>query len=467
MFGVGWCAQLLDEMRKLVAAARSVHPTAILAIAGALALIYAFPGYMNWDSADQLLQARNGVYTDWHAPVMAWYWHWIELVWTGPLPMLVLQLALFSWGLYGLARRRFTPRVAAVIASAVLLFPPVLAVMAVVWKDAQMAAWLVAGAMLVLRPSWRARVLGLVMLALAAAVRDNGAAALPPLLLLGVASWLPRRPLAVCAVAFGLFVGLSGTAILANRAITDVHDHAWSRANAIHDIAGTICLSPPMTDDAVRAEITGIPLLPGDGPLQARLCAIYSPRRWFTLSFDSRAMFEALPSDDDRAARRDAWFRVISDHPGAFLRHRAKVMFELLGLGAEPVEEPVCQTFAGQPRQLVAVHHDAQRSFLQRHVGKKFGRLAKTILFRPWAYLLVGLILLGYAIVKKQWLIVAVITSGVLYEASFALGAAGPPYRYSHWLVTCVCVAAAIIAIQRGSRSEDGADPAPRRADLA
>src|SRR5690606_28312075 len=107
-------------------------------------VLYAYSGYLNFDSADQLLQARRGAYGDWHRPLMAAYWRKLELIARGPVAMLVLQVSLFLWGLYRVLRQRLSPRAAAGVAAGLMLFPPILTPMAPVWKDAQMAAFLLA-----------------------------------------------------------------------------------------------------------------------------------------------------------------------------------------------------------------------------------------------------------------------------------------------------------------------------------
>jgi hypothetical protein len=439
---------------------RSVRPVVILAIGALLAILYAFPGYMNYDAASQLAQARTGNYDDWHPPIMAWYWRILEQVAHGPLPLLLIQIPLFLWGLYALLRRRFSPRTAALVACAVLLFPPVLTPMAAVWKDAQMAAWMIGGAALALGASWRARIAGIALLVLAAAVRDNACTALPPLLLVIAASWGFRRKLAICAIGFALWVAITGSAVVANQVVTKGHAHAWSVANAIHDIAGTICYSDPMSDDEVRAALVGIPLRRTTA-LQARFCAQYNPRWWFPLSFNDLGLFETQPTEADRDARRAAWFRLVSTHTEAFLTHRWQVTKELLGITVDYPEEPVCQTFAGTPDQLKYLKHDATLSFFQRVMGRKFVKLSRTLLYRPWAYLLVGLIVGIYAAMRKDGLVVALIASGFLYEASFLLGAAGPAYRYSHWMVMCVTLATVIIfgeQLREGRRRDRDGD---------
>ncbi len=426
---------------------RAIRPVTILSSAGLLAVLYGFPGYMNYDAASQLAQARSGHYDDWHPPFMAAYWRRLDEVIAGPLPLLVIQIALTLWGLRVLLERRFAPRPAALLAALVLLFPPILAPMGAVWKDAQMVGWLLGGIGLALSPSWRARLGGIALLVIAAAVRDNATCALPPFALVIAAAWGVRRPLAICATGFAIWLAITSGGLLANAATRPGHAHAWAKANAIHDIAGTICFSPPMTDDEIRTALAGVALRQHDD-LQHRFCTQYNPDWWFPLSFNELGLFVTDPGADEIAARRAAYFRVVRAHPWAFLHHRWLVTKDLLGLASTP-GEPVCQTPVGAPFQSPGIHHDISLSFLQRVVGRKFLELSQTLLFRPYAYALVALVLGLYAAFKRDGLVVAIVSSGLLYELSFTLGAAGNPYRYSHWMVLCTSLATAIVFCER------------------
>jgi len=54
-----------DRLRRIIV------PAAILLAGCALFVVYAYPGYMSYDSAWQLREARSGWLTDWHPPLMA------------------------------------------------------------------------------------------------------------------------------------------------------------------------------------------------------------------------------------------------------------------------------------------------------------------------------------------------------------------------------------------------------------
>src|SRR5580704_577162 len=152
---------------------RSLSPRAILAGGYAIFALYAYPGYMSWDSMTQLAQARRGIYTDDHPPAMAALWRVLELVLTGPLPMLLIGSIPFVVGLYSLLARVMTRRAAAIATVLLLWFPPIGTVIAAIYKDTLMASLLVAGTALLLSERSRRHVWGLVLIGGATAMRYN------------------------------------------------------------------------------------------------------------------------------------------------------------------------------------------------------------------------------------------------------------------------------------------------------
>ena len=416
----------------------------ILVGAWLFAMAYAFPGYMNFDSVEQLFQARTHNYQDWHPPMMAACWTVLELLVHGPVLMLALQTALFTWGTYAILCLRFAPERAALIAACVVLFPPILAPMAVVWKDAQMAGFLCAGFALYLRARPRDRVLGALCFFLAAAVRDNAAFALPPLCLYACAGWRRWRRLGTLVAAAVACVAITLAALAADRALTRTRTYPWYRSVALHDIAGTICHADPMSDAELHQLLDPTGYVGGPG-IQDRICAAYSPRQWFDLS----ALWADPTTKQTRLARRAAWWQLIREHPAAYAAHRAAVMTELLGLGDEPPFEPVAQTVAPNGNHAATIHHDFTLSWLQRALGAAFRWLAGTVVWAPWAYALLALVLLADAVRRRDALCAALAGSGVLYEATFAIGAAATDVRYSHWMIACTVLAAILTFAER------------------
>src|SRR3954470_14873666 len=79
-------------------------------------LVYAYPGYMSADSLWQLNQARAANYNDWHPPMMAFMWRYLDKIVAGPILMLALQSMTFLIGLYVLLSKVMSRRAAAITA---------------------------------------------------------------------------------------------------------------------------------------------------------------------------------------------------------------------------------------------------------------------------------------------------------------------------------------------------------------
>lgn len=107
----------------------------LLLLLGLLAVYH--PGFMTNDSVAQLLEARSGVFSDWHPPFMSWLWRGVEFFVTGPFGMLLIQLSLVCGGSLLLIREIPFPnprhRLFAMAAS--VLWPPVFSILGAIWKD--------------------------------------------------------------------------------------------------------------------------------------------------------------------------------------------------------------------------------------------------------------------------------------------------------------------------------------------
>ena len=71
----------------------------IIALLGAALICSAYwPGVMIDDARWQYQQALDNAYENWHPPLMAWVWHQLTFLASGPGPMLLLQLFLYWVG---------------------------------------------------------------------------------------------------------------------------------------------------------------------------------------------------------------------------------------------------------------------------------------------------------------------------------------------------------------------------------
>jgi hypothetical protein len=432
-------------------------PRVILVVAFLIQIVYAFPGYMNFDVGQQLMEIRGGRVSDFHPPMMGGYWRIFEIFVTGPFPMLLLQTSLFLWGLYTVLCMRFQRIHAAWIAAAILLFPPVLTPLGMIWKDSQLSAFLMAGTALVLKPSMRAKVVGLLLFVGAAGVRFNGAAALP-FLCLGMmwfvheGKWTFKKRATSLGIAAAITLGCIGVATVTNVALTRKFAHNWYRTTAILDIVGTTCFAPPLTDEEILKILDGVELSIKQD-IQKTFCERYPAGKgavgtppWY---FYSEA-FDWTPTKTDRLARKRAWKHLVFTYPGAYLQHRLTLGGDLLGWGDVRIWEPVGQDFTANPDHAKAVQHDHKHSWFQRKLGDACRWLAEnTPLYRVYIYLILCTLFFGFAVWKRDLLVGMLTGSGLLYEVSLVIGANAPDFRYSHWLITCTLLGAVFIAASR------------------
>ncbi|MFT3694635.1 MAG: hypothetical protein QM831_15910 [Kofleriaceae bacterium] len=411
----------------------------ILLIGGLGAVIYGFPGYLNNEAALQLGQARTGHYDDVVPPLMARYWHLTDQLYHGQLPLLILQIALVLWGAYGLIATRFTERASAIAAVLLLWFPPVLAPMSIVCKEAQMAGWLLAGTMLMLRPSARARVGGLVMLVVACAVCHAAVWAVIPLVVMIVRSAAVRGFARTMLVSLVLIVAITMIARAVDAFYTDRETHTWERIVVSHDIAGTLCYSPHHTDDETAKLLAGLDLQK-DIAIQGRFCNGWSPRHPLT-SNPEISVFDLSPRASDFAARTAVLHRLVRTYPASYATQRWKVIQELVGLGRTPPDDTVIQTYWGNEEQGHHLFVDAKPSQLQHWLGGWIAAWGTTALFRPWAYFLIAFAMLLFAAWKRDGMVAAFAASGLIGELTVAMTSVEAQFRFSHWLIASTCLA--------------------------
>lgn len=444
--------------RALRAAVCGASPRTILAIGFGVFLLYAFPGYMSSDSVVQLIEARTRIFTNAHPPVMAAEWCVLELLVSGPLLMLLVQGTLFLGGLHALLRHRLAPRCAAAAAVALLLFPPILGTMAVIWKDSQMAAYLVAGTAAMLGGRLRHRLVGLALLSAACAFRYNAAAAVLPLVVL-LFVWRPGQPwwkrYPIAAVAF---VAAVAVAFQVNRMLT-VETRFLSPAYT--DIVGVLYYEAPRSDEELRHVLRGTPLHVHDR-IHETARGLYSPRNSWQVNRGDGRLFDDPTTPEHAAALSRAWKEMVLADPRAYLHHRLAVYEELLGLSDSPLWSPHYNGFVESPDQMTWINHVAYPSRFQQKAGEVLDVLSTdTPMFRVYMYAALALALL--VLCCRDRLTFALLASGILYELGYFPTVSTPDFRYSHWLITSTCTAALLLFVQRyraGRAADHGVPPA-------
>jgi hypothetical protein len=436
-----------------------------------------YPGFVSYDSLEQVLDARGGVYSDWHPPVMALFWHLAMKLLPGPVGMLVLGAALLWLGTYLVAVTWFrgTGRSTlwSLIPCLIVFFPPVFSISGAIWKDILMWAFLVLaiGISGTLGPSSQgsSSIIGVklaiaaVLLLLAISVRHNAVFAAAPIAILCIGRVIGAQPFgwrialgvgaALCLLLVILAGGLSDS-------LTTYRRNPWASV-AIFDIAGTISRLHDRQEQ--EAWYMSMPeRVRGPGSLD-RVLTTYSPRYWLTMFSDQQPAFvcpAGAPStvvhhmpfetcfqlaEEERGALRRSWESIIIRHPAAWLGHRLSVFRHVLGLDRAPSWDAVFI----EPDTIYAQGYGVPRWLvdLQRGMKKQFERLAETWLYRPWIYLALNAGVFALCIwprsqaSREMGLIAA---SGLLYEASLFFMAPSADYRYSHYMIYISILVAAL-----------------------
>jgi hypothetical protein len=432
-----------------------------------------YPGAMSIDSYTQLGQARSGYLGDWHPPFMAWVWGGLDSILRGPLLMLVAQLSLFLLALGSIARVAIgggdTGRLLFVLLS--MWVPPVSGIVGVIWKDIWMSGLLLIGAACCLqlgsgeKKVRRLEIFFLGALAFLGALlfRPNAVFAVVPLLAYGV--WVLRGSHgsvrgALEAVAIGAFctfaLGIMSAGI--NRALTTYREYP-SQSILIFDLAGISALSN-RSDFLDGASATIPDVVRGRNTVEvASLRAAYFPSTWNPLVFVDGCPLAVTQSASQVDALAALWWRAIREEPRAYLAHRAGAFREVIGAHEAPLFAPV---YFGIPtdspdhavaRRGFPTELDEATSPLQRRLRSGFESSARLVIYRPWFWLLVNLILIAIAagLSPRRAGLVALGLSGLLFELALFFIAPSADYRYSHWLVLSTWVLLAALGTELGT----------------
>ncbi len=421
-------------------------PATCLILGWWLFFVYAYPGYLSPDSVVQLTQGRAGTYSNWHPPVMAAMWGVLDRIISGPFLMLVAQSGAFLFGLYAILKHAMSARTAAIMASLILLFPPVLTSMAVIWKDSQMAGYLLAGVACMLAKRRPVRVVGCLFFVVATAVRITAPAATLPLVF-GLFVWRDgwvwwkRYPLAVV-----VWLAITLTAFRANTALTDKQEHTWHTAVAIHDIAGTLYRSRAHSDAELQEILRGTHLRVTTN-IQQAMRRNYTSYNFWTLNHGDDPVFAEVPTEAQLEPVARAWQTIVTSNPLAYFYHRLRVSKALLGLDRRVLGwGSVWDGFENGVARWDSIEFQSTHSAWQKLWVDSLMSIATSRLFRPYVYLLLALLLLPLA---RHRLAFWLLAGGLGCEASFFAGAASPDFRYSHWMIVSTITAGVILFAHR------------------
>lgn len=426
------------------------------------------PGALSQDSFSILQQARSWKFEDGHPPLMAVIWWILDGISPGSHGMLLLNLGMFYGGLFlifqSCAERLGIPGVFGIFF--VGLFPPVTAILGVIWIDITMAGFFIlALGISELGRSSNSRRISLVffisalaLTIMGMAMRHNAAAAAFPIFVMLLFRFSEKADekflalwRAVCAgavVTVLFFILISKV----SENFVDVKRHLW-RVGAIYDIAGTsfyhgkYLFSPDVVIGADLEDIKKLYSARSAAPLAVGV-QIHALK--VEDSVKGNRIEPNLSSPDINSQLLSNWKEVILEYPTAYLMHRYAVFVSLVTRSPWGLWTTIFD--AVYPNDLGIEERSASDSAYFAFVR----RIAtQTDVFVPVWYLALSVIgffpalVMGVRAGGGIWLLSASLYgSGLAHMAGLFFLAASSDSRYSHWLITATVLATTLITMQ-------------------
>ena len=419
-----------------------------------LALLW--PGLVEPDALAVYQHALTNHFDDWHPPILGRTWQlFLALGLEGTGPFYVVQTILFWLGLGliadGLAAAGKSTAGWCVLA--VGLVPHILGWNTLVLKDTQMTDCLIAAAGLWAhwrlrdQPLPRAAVAAILVLFIyALLVRHNGifsAAPLAAFMALDAQKRWHRQYRAAAAIMACILV--FGASDFLNQRVMDAKPALAENSLKIFDMAGT-------------AHFANLPTIEGIPPAEwrraeARNC--YWPALWD--SYNTPVEQEGCPWVYDRLWSKNLtapWLRTIAAHPFAYARHRLAHFNASLRLwtsrynydAASPAESD-----NPNPEHIGQGNKAVYWALLKTQMAFDY-----TPLSRPFAWYLLGFALLLISFWQApsgaRTVAQALLVSAGVNGASFLVIGVAAEFRYHHWSLVAIGVAAPLIYSQHFAR---------------
>ncbi|MDT4289409.1 hypothetical protein RO575_07550 [Methylomonas sp. MO1] len=435
-----------------------------------------YPGFLCYDAVNQILEAREGRFSDWHPPLMAIIWRFSDSLTPGPAGMLFLQLGLVWTGAYLTFQAYFKPygaKVAAPWLCVLLFLPPLFGISGAILKDMLMwgalfSAFGIAGHIKnhkgqTLRLALLLFALTVLGLWLAILMRHNAFFATIPVLSFAIFRLFPKYSV------FGLVRAAIPGAVLAlvlfavtgaiNNRLADRHTYPWV-ANASFDIAGVIKrLEDKGRQQAIFDQLAGT--LNSTGSVEPLLKA-YTPMYWREIfrtkpptlelpknSMESQIHGFASLSDQQRQTLHTLWIQTILAEPVLWVRHRLAVSKYVLGLVPDNSWSPVmmAKDFPSDLERFYGSHPKATK--LQEWLEAGMTKYVEYWFFQPWPYFVLTIYLFFAAAFRRVTANIEVIcltSSAILHELGLMLAAPSPDFRYSHYMIFCSLLSLLLLA---------------------
>lgn len=417
----------------------------VLAVGLAATVALNWPGHLSFDSAEQLLEGRVGVYNTWHPPVMAWLLGLFDRAVAGAGLFVVFDAAL-AFGALGallfLGRARW---LSAAIALGVVLLPQMLLYQGIVWKDVLFADAAVGGftALALVAARWHrggeaATVAMLLLLSLAALTRQNGVLLLP--FAAGGLTWIARlcgnswrTALVAGGGSLAVMLTIVGAATLALDRRSDGASGPSEQLHvlALYDLSGATALDRGLNLEALAHADPDVATA-----IRTRGARLWTPLRNDPIMSDP-AVQNAMAQQADPDALISQWRALIRDHPWTYLRVRVADFLEVFATpeiaGARPV-------FTGieAPASLLGPLHIAPRKDARDRAVDRYGKaLFGTPVWSHPVFALAGLVSLIVLLRRRRpadIAMAALLAGAFAFTASFFVISISCDYRYLYAL---------------------------------
>ena len=437
----------------------------LAALAGfGVSLAVLYPGQYTYDSAFQIWQARSGRFFNITPVPMLWVWSQLLRIFDNPASLLVLNLAMFWSGIALCLHALRAPigfRVGALMVCG--LNPLTLAQMAHLLSDAHMTAALILAVGLLAQAMRRRRApliwIAWILILHAGSIRQNALVAVIPVGILAVGAMrMPRaltvRSVLVAVVLTAVLTAAFGTAL--DRTLTVERRSLWPML-ALWDLAAVSVA----TDELLLPSFTHGA---GMSVEELRETRAFDPVSTTALFSRSRSgigsgLDQPYSREQEQAIAR-AWWDAVTRHPGAYLAHRMQTM--VLLTARQGGDRGGIGYYVGRARYRdnpllpSAWFPDAQKD-----AYAVFASLSRTWMFAGLPYLLIHLIVVGVALLRRRsldsGLALGISASALLYAASFFVLAPSAELRYLTWPIVTAPLALALLIGQRWSGERDSA----------
>jgi hypothetical protein len=391
------------------------------------ALALAWPGQMEFDSLQQLIEGRSGVYSNWHPPIMSWLLGAGDALLPGPGLFVAANMAVGFGALLAVtALGRASWRLVAGALVCVIL-PQFLVYQGIVWKDVLFANACVAGFAAIALSAQRGRVwlaVAALFITVAALTRQNGALVVPlAALTLGFTRKSAKQNVAfflcVAVAALGINAALQTRASQAGGVKQEIMDLQ------LYDLAGMATRLPGLRFDILEREAPGI------ARQMPQAVARYTPASHDPIADElPQLRLDGLQQLGPIARQ---WRAMMVAHPAAYLAMRARVFGDLL-LTYRPDLYPAYTVGVDGPDALLrqarfAPRMNARDQMLDRYATALLGTPIFSHLF--WAVLSgVCLVILLLRRRGPDMALAGLLVTALVYGASYFFIAIDCEYRY-------------------------------------